>query len=332
MMSRAKKAWQELDRKEQWSIARRVAARRHAEFRRRFRNVESVGVGFRTQGKEGTLTKEVCLRFHVTEKQDVEKAQRIPPTILAWRQTASGRQPVRIPTDVECYSGFKLEANIDLGVGVVAKGNHGPSVNGSVCCMVSNPDYPESRYLLGCHHVFARSKGLPGRRPDPLSEIWMKVDGGYQRVAVLYRYTNLTPGGNKYGMDAALATVREHTPSPEIHGERPLKVMSPGDLPPLRFNLVGSQGVLNAEYVDEVYGTTIPYGDGVHVRLRTALLYRAATGNGMSGAALLAVDGTLMGMHIGRWDTTQGGYRTGHAIPSWELFSPATFGFPVVLV
>jgi hypothetical protein len=314
--------WKRLSLATQFGIAREVAARRAAAFKRTYKNVLSVGPGYRTRGAHRALKEEVCLRFLLIRKWKARRKGSVPLRILALATLRGRKIAVAIPTDVDVLGRGEPQATNDLGPGIVVRGN-GKELRGAACCLVEEADDASASYLLGCHHVLTGSSANPGCGAMPGMEVYRADDG--RLIGPTMYWAPLTAAAGR-GMDAALARVDDTSAVVPVHSGVPIRRVAPAGLPG-PYRIATPRGWVTATYVSEQYGgPPLPYKCGAAVSISPVLESIASTVGGDSGSPLLGADGTLYGMHF--YQTDQG---RSLAIPAWKLFEPGLFAIDIDL-
>ncbi|ANM30642.1 hypothetical protein ABI59_15265 [Acidobacteria bacterium Mor1] len=255
----------------------------------------------------------------------------VPSSVSAYVTVGGRKRRCSIPTDVE-----------ELGWGepedaIIARPPRGRKQSiGSACCEVELAGDPESIYLLGCHHVFALSSKNPGLQPDEDAYLVRTDDTGQEfDVGPLAEYTNLSPGGNRFAMDAALALIEdEDSLVPWISDLYPSSIYM-GNLIPKECEIATPTGVIPAECLSEQFGVALEYRNGQTRRFASVYESEADTYPGDSGSALIDEDGRLLGMHFyGLVRERPGGGQiyVSVAIPAYRLFGRGVFSGDISLV
>jgi hypothetical protein len=285
--------------------ANRIAARLAPRLSKRFGdNVVSVGVGFRTKGKQKRTYKELVIRFYVREKwrKGVNpNGKPIPPffsTVL--KRTAGKSIKVNLPTDVNKLPKGRLHRTT-----VQVEGNNG-AVTGSICCVVEDHDTSEI-FLLSCNHVF----GLVGKTTQCRGEATAQIDTidpDFTAIAGIVRQRDMAriyPDQAQYSIDAAIAKITtpngftRRTDGYPVQGvRRNPSAIQLGDV----FKIPARSGVLTATVMalPRKYPVVVRCGGAVHEWLFKRLIeYDLASDSipGDSGSPVL--DGNiLIGMHF----------------------------------
>jgi hypothetical protein len=303
----------------------------------RFDNAVSIGVGYRTQWpKEPTsppastentgrrVLDEVCLRFIVSRKT-MRSKNPVPKTYVAYVRWRGTRYRCLIPTDVDVLGKGEIAQGGDwYSDGVVAKLIPGLEVPqpvpeptpGAICCRVVDKSKPEDDYLLGCHHVFTMSAKTPGCAPMLGAAVYRGHTWDFLGSTV--RWTTLRPGGNKPGIDAALAkSVYDEKLPPWVLHEAP-KDVGRSMFPPRRVRIRTPRGVLPGDFLGLHTKLPLQYPCGV-IEIGPVYEFKAATIPGDSGSPVMESD-MLWGMHF--YGTN---YGTALVVPAFLLFGPKCF-------
>jgi len=212
-LARALAVWKSLERSRstQVRIARELVETRSHELRRAHPGILSIGYGHRVEGKDrnqATKKREVCVTFLVKKKWDTPSATRardaIPRHLYTYVEMSGARVLCAIPTDVQGlqHTGKIVQQGNRM---VTAFANGLESISGMPCCVVRYPG--GSRYLLGCHHVFAYSDVTT---PVPDAVYICTEDNPAQVVGLLSGYFGQLGPDNSF-FDAALASISNET-------------------------------------------------------------------------------------------------------------------------
>jgi len=183
----------------EWELARiTTVIRKYARFLLEDRNVNGVGVSFRTA--DGVVTDQLCMRIFVTRKLPRE-ALPIGDRLPAFFDGGDGE---RVITDVVAGGPFHFESNM-VRIRPVPPGSSigATTINAGTFGAVVIDDVTSQSLILSNNHVLADSNtypvGGPIVQPGPL-------DGGFtpaDTIATLLRFVPLQPGDNL--VDCALA-------------------------------------------------------------------------------------------------------------------------------
>ncbi len=338
-MSAAKEpvAFEALSEGEQRALLSRLARRLSRRLREKHPNVVSVGAGFRVRG--GERTTEPVLQVLVTKKWKAKgRKGEVPRLVAAYLRRGKKRLRVLVPTDVDPIGRGGPQAGVALSGGIWAQCDPFGAITadkylgGAVAAVVTRDPPDGDQFLLGCHHVLTCSllRNAFYGEWDALAGARAEMPGG-TRLGPTVRWTRLAPGGDHYGMDAALAqaTVAGGV-SPVVEGVQPLAVAAEG----AAFDateLFTPRGSIPCQVASLQEDLRLPYDATTAIRFRQLVRYfpQTATANGDSGSPLLDSDRTLLGMHI--WggkilDEETGALRdVGYAVPGWTLFAPGLF-------
>jgi hypothetical protein len=310
--------WQKLPRNRQFLIALRLASARQALWKRRFANVQNIGAGFRTRGKDAIEYEEVVLRFVVTAKRGRIRQGKIPKTIRVLWKFGRQRRALDVPTDVFVHHRGKLH---DGFIGTVSDGR---SFRGSACCVCQDADQPnEPTYLLSCHHVLTGSILDANNPPRPIPGTKITRNGALAGPCTLAG--DLAPGPGAYAMDAAFLRLDLPTSATAIAGYwdqvRPQRMAKLDEIPDPQATLgiFSYRGMIPARYVGMFPNMDVEIRPGIHVRFEYVTECEANTKEGDSGAALMDDKGVVFGVHFygGRSDKFVNGYSL--AIPTWTI-------------
>ncbi len=326
-----------LSEKEQREILARVARSLSRRLRERLPNVVSVGAGYRV--REGTRTQEPVLQVLVAKKWKAKgRKGEVPRVVTAYLRRGRARVRVRVPTDVDPVGEGGPQAAVTLSGGIWARCDPvglitaDKYLSGAVAAVVTR-DPPDGRqFLLSCHHVLTCSM-----LRNAFYGGWDALEGARAEVpsaAVVgptVRWTTLSPGGTRYGMDAALAQVwASGGVSSSVQGVRPLAVATE-DAALDTARLFTPRGSIPCDFASVQADLSLPYDAQTRIRFRQLIRYfpTNATANGDSGSPLVDSKRTLLGMHV--WggeiaDKETGTPRAvGYAVPAWALFSSGLF-------
>jgi hypothetical protein len=318
-------------------VLHRLLVRRGRELKRRYANVLSVGLGYRTRGARRSLdTSEMCLRFLVARKWSGGRSKQgaIPDAVATMVQHGRRRLRCLVPTDVDVLGAGRPQAGLNLTRGLLARpAAGGPGLFGAVCCLVVDNDKPGRRLLLGCQHVFTRSLESAGCAAQADTVVDDAATG--TRLGRVVEWASLG-GPSKTGLDAALVELAPPAPDEvRLWGKRPLRLADQLELPPAGSRILvpaqdglGRVHELPVTFVSQQFDLTVPYQCGRDVRLRWVFETIAETEPGDSGSPLVGPDPerTLYGMHF--YETDEG---RSLSIPAFELFRPGVFSAAIAL-
>jgi len=306
--------WDKFSHSEKIEILRLICGEYGTILKRRFSSILAIGLGFKTKGN--FVVKDLCLAFLVKEKKD-GKPRPVPPAIKFSLNFRGKRTRLAIPTDVEELGEGKPHAVVNVAGGIHAVLAQNPQIGifGSACCVVSQDDNAQNRYVLGCHHVLALS--LLTRDCDA-EDGYLQV--GNQTIGRLYEYLPMSASGQAC-IDAAIAILDPDVPviweQPNIAPSN----VSPGITQPSNCWVFSPNGPLQAEFVREWADVPLNYPNAGTVIIRAAYQFSADTKPGHSGSPIMEPDGTLHGMHF--WGDSS--RRMSFAIPAFVLFQPGLF-------
>ncbi len=158
-------------------------------------NVHGVGIGYRMV--KGQLTNQIVVRLYVFKKL----SKKLLGNGLLLSLNVDGISVDVIESDIpSAHTGTNTEWTRPLKMGYSAA--HERVSAGSMGAVVEHVDFPGSRFLLSCSHVFAPPR-VPGkiiRQPSRLDDF-----GPPRQVATLEKFTEVRFGVQENEVDAALA-------------------------------------------------------------------------------------------------------------------------------
>ena len=317
-------AWNSLGKKAQFALVRRLIRTRGEQLKSRHHEILSVGIGYKT--KAGDVQSTVCVGFLVRRKLKHVPGTPVPRSLYTYVQRKGQRRRCEVPTDVEELGrggGPQSGINVASGVTALSSSNATSGINGAICCIAQEVGDARNRYLIGCHHVLARSKSA-GECAASTSVVKAATGGVVGR---LFDVAALAPGGT-VSVDAAIALVPPAVNAMwQFETLRPLRVASAA-VPPSNCGVYTPRGfIVPATFIKLWRRVPLGYSCGTVV-IDTAYQFRAATIPGDSGSPVMSPDGTLHGMHF--WGNVRD--QMAYAIPAFVLFRPRLFSVPLRLV
>lgn len=320
------------------ALAREAVETRGAELRNAHRDVINVAAGYRSRCVRGQrkVEKEPCVTFMVPrkwterEKEKMSAARRareLPRELLVYHDVGGARTLCAIPTDIVAatdYRGLKPRAD---GNGVVLAVSQNKSIAGTVCAIVRRPDAPSLLYAIGCHHVFAMSKGI-----DPVPEEVIVHFPGSRTAPVLgtlTRFAGIMETAFEYSFDAALIDVTDAAGPLAAAVVVPKVAAAHGHFDiPRDLTILTPHGTRRATFNNEwPTFSEIKYRRNPPIT-QTGLCELKLEGGdrteeGDSGSPVVGPGGLLAGMHIASNGGTQA-----FMIPAYQLLKPFNYGMP----
>jgi hypothetical protein len=325
--------WGRLGPQAQFALALALAQRRQHAFKAMFRNVLSVGAGYRAVGSQPALKAEFCLRFLVKRKwRDARcRADEIPKAIPAyWRTRGGQKRRVMVPTDVSEFGGSPHRM-LDLTDGIESWDGAQAVEYGSACCLVRNADVHTQRYVLSCYHVLVPEMVFP----PPSNRLRAT---GMTGTAIGPYFSAADPSGRS-AADAAIVAVDDATVQRlSLWGRMAVRYASwsefnamphggPYMLYPRRQVPPGVAGAERESAIGVSFHSLFPrpmeydYSDtaGRSFVFPATVEYLGSVRAGDSGAPLMDSRGVLYGMHF------YGNGNKGYAQAAATLFESACF-------
>lgn len=318
-------AWQSLDTQTQFALVRRVVRRRGAALRALHDGILSVGPGFKVS--RGEVTPRVCLTFLVRRKLARPVTGSVPRHVSAYAMRGAQRVLVRIPTDVEERgAGSPHGGAVNVAHGIRARsqdarfGGATASVRGAACCVAAAAEDATVRFLLGCSHVLALSKGsadCAGVDSATIADLATSTD-----LAFLHDYSPLSPSARRC-VDAAIAIVDfDFEALWDYDGKVQPTRVAEIDEHPADCVIYTPRAPIAATFITQQADVALRYSCGEIVIECVSIFEPASTTRvGDSGSPLIGAGGTLYGMHI--WGNSSG--TRAYAIPAALLFRPGLF-------
>lgn len=310
----ARLTWQELDERAQHKVLERLAKTRGARYRREFRELASVGFGYKQV--RGEKLPQLCFAFLVLRK--TKRATQLPKFIRAVVVHRGKKRHVDVPTDVEELGKAKPQVGANAASGIyVASQNH-PQINatGALCCLVRVEGRSEL-FALSCHHVLTLSSKLPNG--SVANDVLVADRAQHVPYGHLATYSPMKPNKPNQ-IDAALAVVNGDTHW--VYNGASVATVEMGLVEPRGCGIFTPRGLEPATYIKTFYDVVLKYPTMSPVRIVAAYQFNASTLPGDSGSAVMDNDGTLYGMHF--WGDPARSFSL--AIPAGYLFQPAAFG------
>ncbi len=329
----AQRAWLRLSSTEKFQLAREAVQTRAGEWKLGYKDLISVGYGYRTVGAASdNVVQEPCIRFMVARKwrkgcrgPKPAPNQLLPQCVLAYCTLGGKRRLCAIPTDIadgRSYARVRAHANSLVWAST-------PSVvsivRGGFCCAVqyrgSGPVYG-----LGCFHVF----GMLGVGGQPPSQVTVKNASN----APIGRLAYYQPISQNQIFDAAVVEITDLAAFQALVKEpRPnaLSAVDENGLSKSAYSIHSFQnGPLDATFVGvwpEDSSGKIRYNHYPNLRQKAALvelriLASRVTSGGDSGSPVFNGSGTILqGMHLG------GDNRKVFFLPAYELLRASNYLF-----
>ena len=341
-----------LSRTRKITLAHEVAVSRGPDLCAAYRNLLSVGSGFRRRraGLQGGPQRvaEVCVSFVVSRKwatagRDGDR-QALPRHLLAFATLHRRRVLCAVPTDVMALAHYgrprphEGAANSPFGI-LVDSPEASDFAVGVVTCALTRPALPGRRWALSCRHVFSRT--LLDGRDDPPGLPVLLDDGAQPVLARTADARGELVDRPASSFDAQLAEVAapallQHALGGLSYSAGGGYIRQPAEVglgywvATGRADASGRRLLVWVDFHVTVANFEMPYDlpDGTRVMVRHDLVLHGVAeqplGPGDSGAPAVRVrsGGSLVGMYIG------GDGRNAYVIPAWQLFTPANLGRP----
>ena len=315
----AVRRWNELNPEQQLAAVREVCGSKGPALMKRFDGVLAVGAGFKKSAN--AVSETICLGVLVKKKRARNIFRPVPERVLLSLIRDGKHVRLSIPTDVEELGKGRPHGPVNVAQGVRAFNRNNPNqgVPGAACCVVVDANQPANRFILGCRHVLALSLLTTGCAAFNATDV---ADRGMTtRVGQLFFPLPMAPNGQSC-LDGAISLVDPSIPVDWLsaQGVRP-SVVEPGVQQPQNCFVFTPNGPLQAVFVKEWANVPLQYARCGTVVIAGAYQFQAATVGGHSGSPVMALDGTLYGMHF--WgDPSQS---LAMAIPAFMLFQPGRF-------
>jgi hypothetical protein len=261
--------------------------------------VMGVGLGFRLRG--GMPTGEPCLTVYVKRKLSPDEVRtadlpRIPKTVR------SGKR--RLPVDVLELGDILRQIGAGDNIGPLSGGERG-----TLGALAQDLDHPGTTVALTAMHVTTFQQFPMGNTAAP--RFISPVPGGSQ-FATLLQGTMFGIDAAKLALDVQQPAVSELPTIGKINGWRPIAF--PGDQGTM-VRMFGAVSGLQAGYIVN------PIASIPSESLDAAILVNIFTQGGDSGAALVDLQGFLLGFLVGEGGT---------ALNNLRVFTPASLVFAML--
>jgi hypothetical protein len=173
----ARSAWESLSIEIQTRLARELVLSRGIELKLAYRNVVSLGHGFRTKGKRRKLVRNaIVVKFIVRRKWDKKRPPKrrgpaIPSELLIYDGPEENRRLYAVSTDVECGQRYRQMRPLTLYTNPFSDGH---LVSGAMACVVTIPNQT-NHYGISCEHVLGLTDFF---YPNDAPADSIAVDGG----------------------------------------------------------------------------------------------------------------------------------------------------------
>jgi hypothetical protein len=335
-----------LSRGQQFELAGEIAETRGRELCLAYRNLISVGSGYKVRRSgpwgKAKLVRIPCVVFVVSRKWRTPgrkgDVQRLPKDLLTYGTIGGKRIRFAVPTDVKPVSWYGKPKPRSYA-GVVLRQPPTRPVIGAMTCAIRRSDNANRSYALSCRHVFSMSL-----ESNPEAE---RVEVRTAEGSLLVGKTTAIRGGfvksPEYSFDAQLAEIHDVEAFKKGFGglrfdSKPNIAMSRDDLPKSGFYIVTPRKDADNRrlriWVDyegtNPFGFSYPLAKGEMMIVHEELIFTRASEileNGDSGSPAVTnlTGGKFLGMYIGGDD--------GRAfiIPAWQLLQPWNYGLSPAL-
>lgn len=335
-------------------LAHEVTVTRAAELKLAYRDLLSVGFGFkRSRSKDSgreQYSRTPCCVFEVKRKRALTRkadaVRRLPRYLYVFFDAGKGRELCAVPTDVRVTADFGRPhphggTGWDFGIAVGPPGA-ATGEGGAVAAVLRRSGAPQSSYGLSCRHVLGLSLEV---QPDIASGCVVHAGGADLdgvRIGVTTPARGPLVSTPRPSFDAQLLLIEQQEalrPCTSGFTLNPLNpfVTGPAGIPAAfyvaspRNGPGGKRLVVRVEFRDTPFMRPMPYtlpnGTTLSVA-HTLVLHAEALSDGLMGgdsgspAFSSPTGGTFVGMYLG------GDGRHCYFIPAWQLMTAANYGLP----